>query len=215
MSSSPLRVLLADANLLVRDGLRCLLARAEHLEVVGVAADPEAALQAAERLRPDVLLLDQGLAGPEPRGLLIDLGARTPGLAVVMLVSGTASRPALTALRAGVLGLVHVTDGPGDLEAALRAAGQRQRWVSPSLAGLLARRLDADEEADEVLERLSERERELLRHISSGLTLREASRIMAISESTASTYRQRLLRKLRVTTTAQRIRFALVHGLAG
>lgn len=214
MPSSPLRVLLADANLLIRDGLRCLLSQASGLEVVGVAADPEAALQAAERLRPDVLLLAQDLPGPEPRGLLIDLGVRSPGLAVVMLVSGTASRPALSALRAGVLGLVHVSDGPPDLVAALEAAGRRERWVSPSLAGLLARRLDTDEEAEEVLGRLSERERELLRHIASGLTLREASRVMAISESTASTYRQRLLRKLGVNTTAQLIRFALVNGLA-
>jgi len=215
MPSSPLRVLLADANLLVREGLRCLLASRPDVEVVGAVDDAAAALQSAERLRPDVLLADQALLLPEPGGLLVDLGERAPGTEVVMLVAGVASRPALTALRAGVKGLVHLGDGPADLAAALAAAGRGERWVSPSLAGLLARRLDADEEAEQVLERISGRERELLRHISQGLTLREASRVMSISESTASTFRQRLLRKLRVTTTAQLIRFALVHGLAG
>ena len=208
-----IRVLLADDHAMVREGLCRILEETGEISVIGQVDNGLAAVSLAEQTEPDVVVLDYGM--PELDGLGATERIRTllPKTKILILTMHDNIQFAVRALEAGAHGFLLKEEAPGRLIAAVRDINTGKIPISPKMVEKLATRLRQAGKAQVGLDALSPREFELLRHLGSGKSIRESARCMYISESTASTYRSRLLEKLGLKTTGELIRFALENGL--
>jgi DNA-binding NarL/FixJ family response regulator len=208
-----IRVLVADDHAIVREGLRRLLGAASDIEVAGEAATGDAALEQLAAARVDVLLLDISMPGKNFLDLLREVRARHPRTRVLVLSGHAEDEYAVRALRAGASGYVAKERSPQDLLQAIRKVQGGGRYVSPTLAERLAAGLTDD--ADAVPhEALSDREYQVLQLLGAGLSVKEIGGRLVLSAKTVSTYRQRILEKLGLKTTADLIRYAVQRNLS-
>jgi DNA-binding NarL/FixJ family response regulator len=210
------RLLLADDQELVRTGFRLILSSEPDLEVVGEAGDGAAAVDAARRLLPDVVLMDvrmPGVDGIEATRRLGRIGARAPK--VLMLTTFDLDEYVYDALRAGASGFL-LKDAPAaQLVDAIRVVAAGDALLAPSITRRLiaefARRpVAADEPA---LQELTAREREVLVLIAEGLANAEIAARLYLSEATVKTHVKRVLAKLRLRDRVQAVVFAYRCGL--
>ena len=217
----PLRVVVADDQTAVRDGLVMLLGLVPGLEVVGSAADGAAAVEADERLHPDAVLMDLRMPGLDGVGATRLLAERHPDVAVVVLTTYADDDSVLDALRAGARGYLTKDAGRADIARALHAAAARQVVLDPAvqarlLAAAVAGREQPAPPAGRAPEGLSPREAEVLELMAGGLSNTEIGERLFIGAATVKTHVNRVFAKLGVTTRAQAI--ALAHrgpGRAG
>ncbi len=209
---SSVRVLLADDHEMVRHGLAQILEESEGIEIVGQASGGREALRLAESERPDVVVLDYTMPDLDGAEVSRQLLEAQPGLGIIILTMHENVHYALHALQAGAMGYVVKSDAPGELVRAVNEVRQGRSYVSPRLSGAVARQLSQRGAPGDV-EQLSRREFELLRLLAQGLPLKECAATMGIVESTASTYRQRLMNKLQLDSTADLIRYAIEQGI--
>jgi DNA-binding NarL/FixJ family response regulator len=205
------RILLADDHLLMTEALRHLLQ--VEFEVVDTVADGEALLSAAERLRPDLVVVDIGM--PNLNGL--DAGQRLqatdPAIKVVYLTPHREPRLAFEALRRHASGYVLKDSAASELTAAIREALQGRQYVSRSLADELARLArEADPERTGTSE-LSRREREVLQLLAQGKSMKEVAAALGISARTVEFHKYRIMRRLDARTNAELVQQALRLGL--
>lgn len=209
----PIRVLLADDHIVMRQGLAMILSDAEGIEVVGQADGGRAALALVAQLAPDVLVLDysmKDLQGPE---VLASLRQGGSPVAVLMLSNYEQMAYARQAMAGGAKGYVVKSAAAPELVDAIRAVHRGEQYLSQSLVPQLTAALGGSARP-QGLDALSAREFELIRHIGRGRSLLEASQEMDVGESTAATYRQRIMKKLDLRSTAEIIKFAVEHKLA-
>jgi DNA-binding NarL/FixJ family response regulator len=206
--SEPIRVLVVDDHPVVREGLRAFLDVQPDLAVVGEAADGRACVAAAERLRPDVVLLD--LRMPDADGLTALNGLRERGNPARVLVITSFTDPAavLPAVRAGAAGYVYKDVDPPALAAAIRAVHSGHVLLHPDVAALLAAGGPGD-----ATHRLTAREREVLIEIGRGRSNREIARALALSEKTVKAHVSAVLAKLGVPDRTQAALHAVRTGL--
>jgi len=212
--SGTVRVLVVDDHGIVRDGLTLLLGRQQHMEVVGTATTGKEAIDAAARLKPDVIVMDLML--PELSG--VDATARilsiSPQIHVVVLSVSHTSEHVFRALRAGARGYVVKEAAGVELVRAITAVLAGERYLSPLITELLIRGLLDDSYGLSPLERLSGREREVLHLTVAGSTSAEIAEHLSLSRRTVDTYRSRLMEKLGVSDLTTLIRFAIEHAMA-
>jgi NarL family two-component system response regulator LiaR len=203
-------VLVVDDHAVVREGLRTFLELQEGIEVAGEAADGEEAIEAAERLRPDVVLMD--LVMPELDGLaaMRALRERVPGARVIVLTSFADDDKLLPALRAGAAGYLLKNAEPQELARAVRAAHAGEALLDPHVA---ARLVDALAGEKEPLDRLTPREREVLQLIGRGFSNKRIAQELRLSEKTVKTHVGHVLAKLGVDDRTQAAVFAVRAGL--
>ena len=207
----PITVLLADDHAVVRQGLRAILGAEPDLRLAGEAADGQEAVRLAERLEPDVLVLDlmlPGLSGFEVARLV---HKRVPRTRVVILTMHTDPAYAAEALRAGATGYVAKDAAAADLIAAVRAAAKGERYLSPPLPEAA---LEGGTPADPY-DALTPREREVLQLTAEGLTAGAIAAKLHISTRTVETHRAHIQQKLGRSTRAELVRYALDRGLIG
>ena len=206
----PIHVLLVDDHPVVRQGLRALLSTQEGIEVVGEAADGDAAVTAAERLSPDVVLMD--IMMPEMDGVeaLRRIAESRPQTRVVMLTSYADERRALEAVDAGASGFLLKDASPRDVVSAIRAAHRGEAVLHPAIAAklLAERRRPPAAHAD-----LTPRELEVLRLIAHGLQNKRIAADLHLSEKTVKTHVSAILRKLDVTDRTQAAMYAVRERL--
>ncbi|WP_298011263.1 response regulator transcription factor [uncultured Aquabacterium sp.] len=195
-----IRVLLVDDHLVVRRGLRQLLADAGDIDVVGDAADAATAVQQVRaRLTPgggglDVVLLDIALPGRDGLDVLRQLKAEHPRLAVLMLSTYPDRQFAVRCLRAGAAGYLNKTVDPDELTAALRKAAAGGVYLTASAAEALA--VSLHELRDRPgHEGLSQREHQVFRLLAQGQSVGQIAQALSLSSNTVSTYRARILEK--------------------
>jgi len=205
------RVLLVDDHPVVRQGLRALLSTQDGIEVVGEADDGEAAVAAAERLSPDVVLMDVVMPGMDGVEALRRIGERRPQTRVVMLTSYADERRAMEAVDAGASGFLLKDASPRDVAAAIRAAHRGEAVLHPSVAAklLAERRRPPAAHTD-----LTGRELEVLRLIARGLQNKQIAAQLHVSEKTVKTHVSAILRKLDVTDRTQAAMYAVRERLA-
>jgi two-component system invasion response regulator UvrY len=211
---SLIRLVIADDHELIREGIKKIVRHCADLKVVGEAADLKQAIALIAQVRPDLVVLDVTL--PDCDGLegLAALRRHFPGLPVMMLSMHAEERYALEALRTGALGYVSKAAATAELVEALRSAGEGRVWIGPRVAGLLAREATAPKPAPPH-QLLTPREGEILALIGAGLQVKQVAAALNISISSVNTYRNRIFRKMGLSSNAALIRYALHHGLAG
>jgi len=207
-----IKVFIADDHALLREGLRMILSAAPDIEVVGEADSGESVLSALPGSGAEVLLLDMAMPGLSGYDVLHHLMQRNMKIAVLILSMYPEEQYALRFLKSGAVGYLTKESAPHQLLNAVRMAAAGKRYVTPAVAALLA---DAICDAAEVQphERLSEREYQVLLHIASGKTPTQIAELMHLSVRTVSTYRSRILVKMRLKNSAELTRYAAVHGL--
>ena len=205
-----IRVLLVDDHPVVRQGLRALLSTQEGIEVVGEADDGDAAVSAAERLSPDVVLMDVVMPKMDGIEALRRIGELRPQTRVVMLTSYADERHAMEAVDAGASGFLLKDASPRDVVSAIRAAHRGEAVLHPSVAAKLMaeRRRPPAAHAD-----LTPRELEVLRLISRGLQNKQIAAELHLSEKTVKTHVSAVLRKLDVTDRTQAAMYAVRERL--
>jgi DNA-binding NarL/FixJ family response regulator len=211
------RVLLVDDQQLVRTGFRMILADEEGIEVVGEAADGQAAVDAASRLHPDVIVMDIRMPvmdGVEATRLLV----RDGGPRILVLTTFDADEHAVQAIRAGASGFLLKDVPPDDFVRAIRIVAAGDALIAPSVTRRLLDRfarlaVPADETHSKRIAELTEREREILEMVAHGLSNREIADALTLAEPTVKTHVSHLLGKLEQRDRAQLVVLAYEVGL--
>ena len=210
-------VLLADDHAMVREGLKLLLELQEDISVVALAANGRDAVKSAERLAPDIALLD--IAMPELNGIEAALRIRevSPRTKIIMLSMHGTSEHVFRSLRAGASGYLLKESAGGEAVKAIRTVYAGGRYVSDKFgaaaASIAAQRERAGSKGP--LDSLSEREREVLQRVVEGQSSAEIASSLNLSPKTVETYRSRIMQKLDVHDVAGLVKFALQHGVTG
>lgn len=207
------KCLIADDHPIIRKGIKDLLTEEGLCHVVVDVDCAEAALTAIRREPWDLLVLDVAL--PDKHGLevLKEVKLLRPALPVLMLSLYPEREFALRALKAGASGYLTKDRTPTEITTAVKEVLAGRRYITPSLANRIADVLELGR-SGALHERLSDREMEVLRLLGQGKTVSAIAADLALSVKTISTYRGRLLEKLRLHTTADLVRYAIEHQLA-
>ncbi len=207
-------LLLADDHAVLRSGLKLLLQSQPDFQVVGEAASGIETLTLAERLQPDLILLD--LSMPQLGGLdaLPTLKKLCPAAKILILTMHDDPQYLRTALKSGASGYVLKKAADSELISAIRAVLRGEMYVHPSMTrSLLEDMLPKSATAPDAWETLSEREREVLRLVALGHTSAEIASQLNLSDKTVETYRARGMEKLGLPNRAALVRFALKKGI--
>jgi DNA-binding NarL/FixJ family response regulator len=203
-----IRVLVVDDHPVVRQGLRTFLDLQDDLEVVGESADGMSCVDDAERLRPDVILLDLRMPGADGVAALHGLRETGNPAKVLVITSFTEPSAVLPAVRAGASGYVYKDIDPPALAAAIRSVHAGHVLLHPDVARLLASGDTRPTGAD-----LTAREQEVLVEVARGRSNREIARALTLSEKTVKTHVSAILGKLGVQDRTQAALHAVRSGL--
>lgn len=214
-----LRVLLVDDQALMRTGFRMILESEPDIEVVGEAEDGRAGVEAARRLRPDVVLMDirmPNLDGVEATRLLAGPEVENP-IRVLILTTFDLDEYVYAAVRAGASGFLLKDAPPEDLVRALRIVASGEALLAPSVTRRLleefASRPESPAGPPPALETLTPRELEVLRLVARGLSNAEIAEELVVGETTVKTHVGHILMKLGLRDRVQAVVLAYEHGL--
>ena len=207
-----IHVVLVDDHAVVRSGLRLLLDGQEDIEVVGEAGNAKDAIFRARALKPDVILLDVVMPGESGIEVLPNLLKESPDTNVLVLSMQDDPSYVREAFAAGASGYVLKEAADAEVVAAVREIAGGGRYVHPALGARMVA-ADAQERAAAEADPLSERERDVLRLLALGHTNQEIAEQLYISVRTAESHRAHIMQKLRLSTRAELVRYALSHGL--
>ncbi len=206
------RVLIIDDHEVVREGLKRILAEEHRGMIFGEAGSPPEALAAARQQEWDVAVLDLSLGEHNGLELLKELRSLQPRMPVLILSMHAEEQYARRAYKAGAAGYVTKDAPRSQLVVAFNKVSRGGRYVSPELAERLVQ--DYQPGSDSAgHESLSDREFEVMRLIASGKTVTQIADLLALSDSTISTYRARILEKLGMHTNAEITRYAIQNKL--
>jgi two-component system response regulator NreC len=207
-----IRAVVVDDHAVVRSGIKLLLDREDDIEVVGEAGNAKDAIFRTRALKPDVILLDVVMPGESGIDVLPSLLKESPETKVLVLSMQDDPSYVREAFAAGASGYVLKEAADEEVVAAVREIANGGRYVHPALG---ARMVAAEAEARAAAEAdpLSEREREVLRLLALGHTNQEIAQMLYISVRTAETHRAHIMQKLRLSTRAELVRYALSQGL--
>jgi two-component system, NarL family, response regulator LiaR len=200
-----IRVLIADDHAVVRQGLRTFLGLQDDIDVVGEAADGDEALAAAERLEPDVVLVDLVMPGVDGIEAIRRLRERVPAARAIVLSSFVDDDKLFPAVRAGAAGYLLKDVQPKELVAAIRTVHGGGALLDPSVAARLMAELAEDP--------LTPREREVLALIGRGMSNKRIARELGIAEKTVKAHVSSVLAKLGVADRTQAALYAVREGL--
>ncbi|MEO8717160.1 MAG: response regulator transcription factor [Burkholderiales bacterium] len=205
-------IIIADDHAVVRQGVKQILAAEADMHVVGEASNFGETLDAVRDIDWDVLILDYSMPGGNGLQVLKKIQKSHPKRPVLILSMHPEEAIAVSALRAGAAGYISKDSASEELPAAIRKAVSGRKYVSATLAEKLALEL---EEGSEGLphESLSDREYRVMWLIASGKPITHIAEELALSPNTVSTYRVRILKKLKVASNADLVRYAIKHGL--
>jgi DNA-binding NarL/FixJ family response regulator len=213
-----IRVLIVDDHAMVRRGMRDFLDLHADLEVVGEAADGQAALEATERLRPDVVVMDLMMPGMDGIAATAQLKERYASTEIVAITSFIEEDRVAAAIEAGASGFLLKDAEADDLATAIRSAYAGEVYLDPAVARIVARRMraggrSAGDGTTDALTRLTSRERDVLGCVARGLSNRAIAAELGMAERTARTHVSNILAKLGLTSRTQAALFAVEHGL--
>jgi DNA-binding NarL/FixJ family response regulator len=212
----PIRVLIADDQALVRSGFRLIVETRPDLDVVGEAEDGAEAVRLTLELEPDVILMDVRMPGVDGIEATRRIVAAGSAARILVLTTFDLDEYVYAAVRAGASGFLLKDVRPGDLVEAIRLVANGSALLGPGVTRRLLERFadeDASGDAAEAVARLTDREREILRLLASGLSNAELAQQLVVSETTVKTHVSNVLRKLGVRDRVQAVIVAYDAGL--
>ena len=207
-----IRVLIVDDHAVVREGLRTYLGLQDGIEVAGEAPNGREAVAEAERLRPDVILMDLEMPELDGVGAMRELSRRGVESRVIVLTSFSDERRLLPAIQAGAAGYLLKDAEPREVLRAVRAAHEGEALLAPAVAARLVAAI-AEPAAGTPAQRLTRREQEVLELIAGGLSNKLIARRLGIAEKTVKTHVGHVLAKLGVSDRTQAALYAVRTGL--
>ncbi|MFQ5854459.1 MAG: response regulator [Anaerolineae bacterium] len=209
----PIRILIADDHGVLRAGLRALLNAEPDLEVIGEAADGYETLRRAQKLGPDVVLLDISMPGPGGIEVTRQVKQELPDTRVLILTVHEDTSLLQEAMRAGAAGYIVKRAVESELINAIRAVWRGDLYVHPAMTRALLKDLTPSPTSDEdPVEPLTPREIEVLRLIAQGYTNRQIAETLTISIRTVETHRANLMGKLGLRSRVELVRYARERG---
>lgn len=212
LSNKTIKILIADDHAVVRQGLKQILTDTPGMNVAGEAANAQEVLSKVRSGDWDVLILDLSMPGSSGLDTLKEVKREQPKLPVLVLSIHSEDQYAERVLRAGGSGYMTKDCAVDELISAIRKVHSGGKYVSPQLAEKLAFELENDSERLPH-ETLSDREYHVMRRIASGKTVKEIADELSLSAKTISTYRVRVLRKMKLKNNAEVIHYAIQNSL--
>jgi two-component system, NarL family, response regulator NreC len=216
MTDDVITVVLADDHAVVRAGLRAVLGVARDIQVVGEAKSGREAVSLAERLKPDVVVMDLSMDDMDGAAATKEIVAKGLAARVLVLTMHAEEDYLVPVLEAGAVGYLVKSAADRELVDAVRAVAHGDVYMRPAAARVLAKNLTKKDplRADrERFERLTERERDVLRLTAQGFSAPEVGERLFISPKTVDTYKQRIHEKLGLAHRSEYVQFALKLGL--
>jgi two-component system, NarL family, invasion response regulator UvrY len=207
-----IKVLITDDHPVVRRGIRQILEDEERIGLIHEAGNGKELFDKLTELKYDVILLDISLPGRSGLDLINQIKKTQQSAAILMLSIHSEEMYAVKALRYGASGYLTKSSAPEELVTAIYKVSRGERYISASLADKLADDLLSQSEK-QLHQSLSSRELEVLSMFGEGKTVAQIAIELSLSPKTISTYRERLLDKLKLKTTAELIRYALIEGI--
>ncbi|HOK77574.1 MAG TPA: response regulator transcription factor [Verrucomicrobiota bacterium] len=207
-----LRILVVDDHALIRRGLRQVIGEGWKDAVVGEARNASEALEQIYTKNWDVVVADITMPGRSGLDLLREIKAANPKLPVIILSVHAEEELGVRAIRSGAAGYVSKECAPDQLVEAIRKVLSGGRYIGPKLAEKIAQYIGSDIEKP-LHETLSDREYEVLSMIGEGKTPTEIAKALSLSVKTVSTYRSRIMAKMKLKATPELIRYAIQHGI--
>jgi DNA-binding NarL/FixJ family response regulator len=212
--AAKIRVLIVDDHAVVRMGLRAFFDMLDDMEVVGEASDGSEGVAVARRLRPDVVLMDLLMPNMDGITAIARIKAERPETEIVTMTSFIEEEKVTAALEAGASGYVLKDAEAEEVATAVRAAFAGEVHLDPAVARLLAQRMRAKKSgADEPIEPLTDREKDVMRLLGQGMSNKDIGAALFITERTARTYVSNILGKLDLASRTQAALWAVEHKL--
>jgi DNA-binding NarL/FixJ family response regulator len=220
MSADPIRVLIADDQRVVRDGLALLVGLIDGVEIVGIACDGREAVERAGHDRPDVVLMDLRMPEIDGTEATRRIRASLPDTQVLVLTTYVDDESLFPALEAGARGYLTKDAGAEEVEQAIEAVAAGRTHLDPQVQRRLVSAVletpataPAGVPADVVPDDLTAREAEVLRLIAAGLSNAEIAAALVVSHATVKTHVNHILAKTGARDRAQVVRYAYRHGM--
>ena len=206
-----IRILLADDHAVVRQGFKMILGAQSDMEIVGEAGNGREAVELAEQLKPDVVVMD--VAMPELNGIEATrrVSSSVPHARIIALSMHKDSVYVREVLRAGARGYLLKDSGAGDLVSAVRAVARGEGYLSPAVSNAVLD--DYRRHVTNPIDLLTTREREVLQMLAEGKTNKEIAAILNLSVYTVDAHRGRIMEKLNLHSINELVRFAVRNGL--
>ena len=210
-----INLMVVDDHEVVRTGLRAILEPEDDIRVVGEAGSAAEAIREAERLSPDVILMDVRMAGMNGIEACRLIKSAHPEVSVLMLTSYSEDNAVISAVVAGASGYLLKNVGRADLLKTIRAVASGQNLLDPGVTKTVMDQLAklVASEQDRALDAISGREQEVLALVARGYTNRQIAEQLVISENTARNHVSRILDKLGLSRRSEAAAFAAQHGL--
>ena len=218
MTETPIRVLIADDQRVVRDGLTMLVGLIAGIEVVGTVGDGIEAVAAAAREHPDIVLMDLRMPGMEGAEATRQIRAALPETQVLVLTTYADDESVFPALEAGARGYLTKDASAEEIELAIRALAAGRTHLDPTIQQrLVAAVLDVDQaphaQVQALPDDLTPREAEVLKLIAAGLSNAEIASTLVVSNATVKTHVNHIFSKTGARDRAQAVRYAYQHGI--
>lgn len=208
------KVLIADDHAVVRRGLKQIITEDPDFEIAGEASSGQEALDLLDARGCDVVVLDITMPGKNGLTVLQEMKVKRPSLPILILSMHPEDQFAIRALKLGASGYLTKESAPEELIGALKQVLRGGKYVSPTLAEHLVAEIGGGDVFSVTPERLSEREFQVLKLIAAGRGIAQIGDELKLSVKTVSTYRTRLLLKMKLKTNADLVRYAVQHGIA-
>ncbi len=208
-----IKILMVDDHAILRDGIRALLGVHDDIEIVGEASEGKEAIEKVQELMPDVVIMDIAMPGMDGLEATRRITKKSPKTKVLVLTQYDNKEYVLSVIKAGAAGYIPKRALSSELVSAIHAVRQGDSFLYPSAAAALIEDYLQQAEGEEPYDRLTAREREILKLIADGHTSRDIANMLFLSLKTVLNHRVKIMEKLNLHNRTELIKYAMRKGL--
>ncbi len=211
--SEKIRLLMVDDYPVVLSGLVAMFKNHEEIEVIGVANNGKKAIDLATTMHPNVILMNVAMPGMDGIEATRTIKRSNPEINILMFSGLSSNDKVMPALNAGAIGYILKDASEGELVQAIRQVAKGEAWLHPSIIGHVLKQLNGTEEQEGLIEKLTERELDVLKYMAKGYSNQEIAKLMVVSTATVHSHVSRILAKLEVSSRTQAVIYAMRAGV--